>query len=109
MTLGKIDANLKVLDVTIELRRWSRSPRLRRHPRGRVTAGSRPHYRRVMDSPLASILGLLFTAVALYGFYWVIRLAVRDGMLDADRRRSRALASTQPAEPAPPGQPAVAE
>ncbi len=59
-----------------------------------------------MDSPLASLLGLLFTAVALYGFYWVIRLAVRDGMLDADRRRRRDPASSQPAQPASPAQPA---
>lgn len=40
-----------------------------------------------MGSALASLLGLIFTAIALYGFYWVIRLAVRDGMLEADRRR----------------------
>jgi hypothetical protein len=51
---------------------------------------SRPgDYRRVMGSALASLLGLIFTAIALYGFYWVIRLAVRDGMLEADRRRQR--------------------
>ena len=50
-----------------------------------------------MGSALASVLGLIFTAIALYGFYWVIRLAVRDGMLEADRRRSREL-------PAPPVQ-----
>jgi hypothetical protein len=48
-----------------------------------------------MDSALASLLGLVFTAIALYGFYWVIRLAVRDGMLEADRRR-RELAASQP-------------
>jgi hypothetical protein len=42
-----------------------------------------------MGSALASLLGLIFTAIALYGFYWVIRLAVRDGMLEADRRRQR--------------------
>lgn len=47
------------------------------------------NYRRVMGSALASLLGLIFTAIALYGFYWVIRLAVRDGMLEADRRRQR--------------------
>ncbi len=40
-----------------------------------------------MGSALASLIGLIFTAIALYGFYWVIRLAVRDGMLEADRRR----------------------
>jgi hypothetical protein len=40
-----------------------------------------------MGSALTSLLGLIFTAIALYGFYWVIRLAVRDGMLEADRRR----------------------
>jgi hypothetical protein len=45
----------------------------------------------MMDSALASLLGLIFTGIALYGFYWVIRLAVRDGMLEADRRRSRDL------------------
>jgi hypothetical protein len=44
-----------------------------------------------MGSALASFLGLIFTGIALYGFYWVIRLAVRDGMLEADRRRSRDL------------------
>lgn len=43
-----------------------------------------------MGSAFASILGLVFTAIALYGFYWVIRLAVRDGMLEADRRRREA-------------------
>jgi hypothetical protein len=48
-----------------------------------------------MNSALASVLGLVFTGIALYGFYWVIRLAVRDGMLEADRRRSR------PTAPAP--------
>ena len=42
-----------------------------------------------MGSVLASLIGLIFTAIALYGFYWVIRLAVRDGMLEADRRRQR--------------------
>jgi hypothetical protein len=51
-----------------------------------------------MNSALASFLGLLFTAIALYGFYWVIRLAVRDGMLDASRRAS--------AEAGPPAVPA---
>jgi hypothetical protein len=55
-----------------------------------------------MDSALASLLGLLFTGVALYGFYWVIRLAVRDGMLEADRRRSRELPVTTPVTPAAP-------
>jgi hypothetical protein len=40
-----------------------------------------------MGSALTSLIGLIFTAIALYGFYWVIRLAVRDGMLEADRRR----------------------
>jgi len=49
-----------------------------------------------MGSALASLLGLVFTGIALYGFYWVIRLAVRDGMLEADRRRSREI----PAQPA---------
>jgi hypothetical protein len=62
-----------------------------------------------MDSMLASFLGLIFTAVALYGFYWVIRLAVRDGMLEADRRRSRMLTAGQGTEAPPPGQPASAE
>ena len=50
----------------------------------------------MMGSALASLLGLIFTGIALYGFYWVIRLAVRDGMLEADRRRSREV-PTQPA------------
>ena len=58
-----------------------------------------------MDSALASLLGLLFTAIALYGFYWVIRLAVRDGMLDADRRRSRMAAPAPPAERSEPTRP----
>ena len=58
-----------------------------------------------MGSALASLLGLVFTGIALYGFYWVIRLAVRDGMLEADRRRSRALPS-QPPQSSQPGQPA---
>jgi hypothetical protein len=49
-----------------------------------------------MNSALASFLGLLFTGIALYGFYWVIRLAVRDGMVDADRR-ARAAAANPPA------------
>ena len=52
-----------------------------------------------MNSALASFLGLLFTAIALYGFYWVIRLAVRDGMLEADRRKARGLGPAGPAEP----------
>jgi hypothetical protein len=52
-----------------------------------------------MGSALASLLGLVFTGIALYGFYWVIRLAVRDGMLEADRRRSREM-PMQPAQPA---------
>jgi hypothetical protein len=52
-----------------------------------------------MDSALASVLGLVFTGIALYGFYWVIRLAVRDGMLEADRRRSRQQAVQQPVQP----------
>jgi hypothetical protein len=68
-----------------------------------------------MGSALASLLGLVFTGIALYGFYWVIRLAVRDGMLEADRRRSRALPSQPPqssqpvqaAQPAKPTQPTV--
>jgi hypothetical protein len=63
-------------------------------------------YRRVMGSALASLLGLVFTGIALYGFYWVIRLAVRDGMLEADRRRARELpgATAVPGErPAPSG------
>jgi hypothetical protein len=51
-----------------------------------------------MNSAVASLFGLLFTAVALYGFYWVIRLAVRDGMLDAARRQARAVAATPPPE-----------
>jgi hypothetical protein len=53
-----------------------------------------------MNSALASLLGLLFTAIALYGFYWVIRLAVRDGLLEADRRKARGLGPAGPAEPA---------
>jgi hypothetical protein len=52
-----------------------------------------------MGSALASVLGLIFTGIALYGFYWVIRLAVRDGMLEADRRRSRQQAAQQPVQP----------
>jgi len=63
-----------------------------------------------MGSALASLLGLVFTGIALYGFYWVIRLAVRDGMLEADRRRSRAIPSQppqsgQPVQPPQSGQP----
>jgi hypothetical protein len=58
-----------------------------------------------MHSALASLLGLMFTGIALYGFYWVIRLAVRDGMLEADRRRSRELpvvaVPVAPATPVP--------
>ena len=55
-----------------------------------------------MGSALTSLIGLIFTAIALYGFYWVIRLAVRDGMLEADRRRQREQAPQVPrkAEPA---------
>ena len=41
-----------------------------------------------MGSALASLLGLVFTGIALYGFYWVIRLAVRDGILAARTRSS---------------------
>jgi hypothetical protein len=51
-----------------------------------------------MGSALASLLGLVFTGIALYGFYWVIRLAVRDGMLEADRRRQREQAPSVAAE-----------
>jgi hypothetical protein len=59
-----------------------------------------------MGSALASFLGLIFTGIALYGFYWVIRLAVRDGMLEADRRRSRELPTQAPAsKPAQPAMP----
>jgi hypothetical protein len=54
-----------------------------------------------MGSALTSVLGLVFTGIALYGFYWVIRLAVRDGMLEADRRRSRQVPAQQPS-PQPP-------
>jgi hypothetical protein len=54
-------------------------------------------YRRVMGSALTSLIGLIFTGIALYGFYWVIRLAVRDGMLEADRRRQREQAPPIPA------------
>jgi hypothetical protein len=57
-----------------------------------------------MGSALASLLGLVFTGIALYGFYWVIRLAVRDGMLEADRRRSREV-PVPPVHPAQPVQP----
>jgi hypothetical protein len=62
-----------------------------------------------MGSALASIVGLIFTGIALYGFYWVIRLAVRDGMLEADRRRSSQLPThTTQQTPAPkPTQPAT--
>jgi hypothetical protein len=61
-----------------------------------------------MGSALTSVLGLVFTGIALYGFYWVIRLAVRDGMLEADRRRSRAagLPAQPPAQPAARAEPA---
>jgi hypothetical protein len=52
-----------------------------------------------MGSALTSLLGLIFTGIALYGFYWVIRLAVRDGMLEADRRRR--LQEQAPPVPAP--------
>jgi hypothetical protein len=52
-----------------------------------------------MGSALASVLGLIFTGIALYGFYWVIRLAVRDGMLEADRRRSRQQALQHQVQP----------
>jgi len=41
-----------------------------------------------MDSAVASLLGLIVTGIALYGFYWVIRLAVRDGMLDATAKQA---------------------
>ena len=60
-----------------------------------------------MGSALASVLGLIFTGIALYGFYWVIRLAVRDGMLEADRRRSRQQATQPVTQPVtqPPVQP----
>jgi hypothetical protein len=65
-----------------------------------------------MNSALASILGLAFTGIALYGFYWVIRLAVRDGMLEADRRRTASITpAANGAAPAPTvtamGEPAV--
>jgi hypothetical protein len=50
-----------------------------------------------MNSALASFLGLMFTAIALYGFYWVIRLAVRDGMVDAARRARAEAGATQAA------------
>ena len=53
-----------------------------------------------MGSALTSVLGLVFTGIALYGFYWVIRLAVRDGMLEADRRRSREI-PVQPSAQSP--------
>jgi hypothetical protein len=59
-----------------------------------------------MNSALASFIGLVFTAIALYGFYWVIRLAVRDGTLDAARR---ARAEAAPASPAVPAVPAERE
>ena len=51
-----------------------------------------------MGSALTSLIGLVFTGIALYGFYWVIRLAVRDGMLEADRRRQREQAPQVSAE-----------
>lgn len=39
----------------------------------------------------ASIFGFIFWAIGLYLLYWVIRLAVRHGIEDADfRRRQRA-------------------
>jgi hypothetical protein len=60
-----------------------------------------------MGSALASLLGLVFTGIALYGFYWVIRLAVRDGMLEADRRRSSELPSNTTQQAPKPAQPAV--
>lgn len=59
-----------------------------------------------MNSALASFLGLVFTAIALYGFYWVIRLAVRDGMLDAGRRAQAGVPAAPPVEPVPPAVPA---
>jgi hypothetical protein len=52
-----------------------------------------------MNSAVASFLGLVTTAIALYGFYWVIRLAVRDGMLEADRRKMRGLGPAGPSGP----------
>jgi len=55
-----------------------------------------------MNSALASFLGLVFTAIALYGFYWVIRLAVRDAILEADRKRARGEGPAGPADPADP-------
>jgi hypothetical protein len=57
-----------------------------------MTAGSETLTVGGMNSALASFLGLVFTGIALYGFYWVIRLAVRDGMVDADRRARAAAA-----------------
>lgn len=53
-----------------------------------------------MNSAVASFLGLVATGIALYGFYWVIRLAVRDGVLEADRRRARGAGPSGPPDPA---------
>ena len=52
-----------------------------------------------MGSALASLLGLVFTGIALYGFYWVIRLAVRDGILDASTRQAETRADTPAVAP----------
>jgi hypothetical protein len=58
------------------------------------------------ETVVTAATGMVFTGIALYGFYWVIRLAVRDGMLEADRSRTRKIqpvgASPPHGVPAPP-------
>lgn len=49
-------------------------------------AGSRSLWFTIMEQSIAVVL---FYALSLFVLYWVIRLAVRHAIQDADKRRSR--------------------